>query len=79
MDVKGQLKDWLKATGKDIAKAVGAHIKQKGIEYAKDQLGLGLAREMHGEGMDKARTSASAPPRLCAAQSMFTSSSAASL
>ena len=52
MDVKGQLKDWLKATGKDIAKAVGAHIKQKGIEYAKDQLGLGLAHEMHGKGMD---------------------------
>ena len=41
-DVKGQLKDWLKKTGVDIAKAVGAHIKEKGVAYAKDQLGLGM-------------------------------------
>ena len=34
MDVKGQLKDWLKKTGVDIAKAVGAHIKEKGVAYA---------------------------------------------
>ena len=46
-DVKGQLKDWLKATGKDIAKAVTTHIKEKGVQYAKDQLGLGMEHEMH--------------------------------
>eukprot|EP01048_Picozoa_sp_COSAG05_P019150 COSAG05_NODE_2936_length_2487_cov_31.407035_2_plen_405_part_00 len=52
MDVKGQLKDWLKKTGVDIAKAVGAHIKEKGVAYAKDQLGLGMDAEMHGKDLE---------------------------
>ena len=51
MDVKGKLKDWLHATGKEIAKAVGSHIKEKGVTYAKEQLGLGLDAEMHGKGL----------------------------
>ena len=52
MDVQGQLKDWLQKTGVDIAKAVGAHIKEKGVTYAKDQLGLGLDAEMHGKDLE---------------------------
>ena len=52
MDVKGKLKDWLHATGKDIAQAVGSHIKEKGVAYAKEQLGLGLDAEMHGKGLE---------------------------
>ena len=52
MDVQGQLKDWLQKTGVDIAKAVGAHIKEKGIVHAKNQLGLGLDAEMHGKDLE---------------------------
>ena len=52
MDVQGQLKDWLKSTGVDIAKAVGAHIKEKGVAYAKDQLGLGMESQMHDKPLE---------------------------
>ena len=52
MDVKGQLKQWLHATGKDIAKAVGAHVKERGIKYAKDQLGLGISAQMHNKKLE---------------------------
>ena len=34
MDVKGQLKDWLKATGKDIAKAVGHQLVSRAVSLA---------------------------------------------
>eukprot|EP01047_Picozoa_sp_COSAG01_P025888 COSAG01_NODE_1650_length_9626_cov_46.037367_10_plen_434_part_00 len=44
------LKHWLKDTGKDIAKAVGRHLAKKGIDYAKTQLGMGMAEELAQEG-----------------------------
>ena len=53
MTVKGQLKDWLHATGKDIAKQVGAHIREKGIAYAKEQLGMGMTAHMSGQGYEQ--------------------------
>ena len=52
MDLKGDLKNWLHSTGRDIAKAVGSHIKERGISYAKEQLGLGLTGEMSGAGYE---------------------------
>ena len=35
-NIKGQLKDYLRSTGKDIAKAVGKKIKKKGIDANSD-------------------------------------------
>ena len=49
MNVQGELQNWLVQTGKDIGKAVGSHIKEKGVSYAKQQLGLGLDAEMNGK------------------------------
>eukprot|EP01043_Picozoa_sp_COSAG02_P091402 COSAG02_NODE_28128_length_595_cov_1.875000_1_plen_131_part_10 len=46
----GELKDWLKDTGRDIGKMVGEHLKKaakdKAVSYAQEQLGLGLADEL---------------------------------
>jgi hypothetical protein len=45
-DGKKELKEWLHATGKDIGKMVGDHLKktakEKAVSYAQEQLGLGL-------------------------------------
>eukprot|EP01044_Picomonas_judraskeda_P006269 COSAG03_NODE_619_length_6676_cov_2.320663_3_plen_397_part_00 len=50
MQGDGELKDWLKDTGRDIGKMVGTHLKKaakdKAISYAQEQLGLGLADEL---------------------------------
>ena len=50
MQGDGELKDWLKETGRDIGKMVGSHLKKaakdKAVSYAQEQLGLGLADEL---------------------------------
>ena len=53
MTAKGELKDWLHQTGKDIAKQVGAHIRDKGIAYAKEQLGMGMSLQFAGQGFEQ--------------------------
>ena len=45
----GELTDWLRSTGKDIAKAAGKHIAARGLAYAKDALGAGVRAELEGE------------------------------
>ena len=51
-DIKGELKEYLKNTGRDIAKAVGEHVKKKGIEYVTTQLGMGMEHEMYGKAIE---------------------------
>ena len=50
MQGEGELKDWLRETGKDIGKMVGDHLKKaakdKAVSFAQEQLGLGLADEL---------------------------------
>ena len=45
------LKSWLQETGRDIARAVGSELKNqakdKAVSLANEQLGLGLADELH--------------------------------
>eukprot|EP01047_Picozoa_sp_COSAG01_P030409 COSAG01_NODE_2120_length_8375_cov_364.611890_5_plen_409_part_00 len=53
MTVKGELRDWLHQTGRDIARAVGDHVREKGIAYAKDQLGMGMTSHMSGQGYEQ--------------------------
>lgn len=45
----GELTDWLRSTGKDIAKAAGKHIAERGLAYAKDALGAGVRAELEGK------------------------------
>ena len=45
----GELADWLRNTGKDIARAAGKHIAERGLAYAKDALGAGVRAELEGE------------------------------
>ena len=45
----GELTDWLRNTGKDIAKAAGKHIAERGLAYAKDALGAGVRAELEGK------------------------------
>ena len=61
MTVKGDLKDWLHATGTDIAKQVGAHIREKGIAYAKEQLGMGMSLQFAGQGFEQSGDGVSDP------------------
>jgi hypothetical protein len=58
------LKHWLTDTGKSIGKAVGRHLAEKGIDYAKSQLGMGMAEEMAQEGHGHFQYSAMSLPLL---------------